>query len=77
MTASYAAGRALRRFADAGESAFDAVILATGYQAGLEKLFPKSALPLDRNGMPVEVIGKGELAAVYLVWFDRCSRAGC
>jgi len=58
------------RFADGAEDAFDAVILATGYQAGVEELFPDRELPLDRNGMPVDVVGRGELAGVFFVGFD-------
>ena len=58
------------RFAGGEELPFDAVILATGYRAGIEKLFPELALALDRNGMPVDVIGEGELAGVFFVGFD-------
>jgi hypothetical protein len=46
------------------------VILATGYRAGVERLFPELALPLDRNGMPVDVVGEGDLAGVFFVGFD-------
>jgi len=58
------------RFAGGEELPFDAVILATGYRAGIEKLFPELALALDRNGMPVDVIVEGELAGVFFVGFD-------
>jgi cation diffusion facilitator CzcD-associated flavoprotein CzcO len=58
------------RFAGGAELAFDAVILATGYHAGVERLFPDRQLTLDRNGMPAAAVGAGELAGVYFVGFD-------
>jgi len=58
------------RFIDGRERAFDSVILATGYEAALEALFPAGAPPLDRNGMPTDVIGQGVLDGVYFVGFD-------
>jgi cation diffusion facilitator CzcD-associated flavoprotein CzcO len=58
------------RFSSGVEEPFDSVILATGYQALVERLFPATAVELDRNGMPVNTIGCGELAGVYFVGFD-------
>lgn len=58
------------RFVDGTEQAFDAVIFATGYEAQLQPLFPGTDLPVDRNGMPVDVVGQGGLAGVYFVGFD-------
>ena len=58
------------RFVDGSDEPFDAVILATGYEALVERLFPSTPIPLDANGMPREVIGQGALAGVYFVGFD-------
>jgi indole-3-pyruvate monooxygenase len=58
------------RFVDGTEAPFDAVIFATGYEAQLQRLFPGTDLPVDRNGMPVDVVGRGALAGVYFVGFD-------
>lgn len=58
------------RFTDGTEHPFDAVLLATGYDPALNELFPNTALPLDRRGMPTEVVGEGALAGVYFVGFD-------
>jgi cation diffusion facilitator CzcD-associated flavoprotein CzcO len=57
-------------FADGTEGTFDAVILATGYEARVEKLFPGSEVAIDPNGMPIDVVGQGALAGVYFVGFD-------
>ncbi|MEP7058039.1 MAG: NAD(P)/FAD-dependent oxidoreductase [Caldimonas sp.] len=58
------------RFVDGTDAPFDAVILATGYAAGIEKLFPGTELALDRNGMPVGIVGRGPLQGIYFVGFD-------
>jgi cation diffusion facilitator CzcD-associated flavoprotein CzcO len=58
------------RFTDGREERFDSVILATGYDAGLTRLFPTAAPALDANGMPREVIGTGSMAGMYFVGFD-------
>ncbi|MFW2357026.1 flavin-containing monooxygenase [Hydrogenophaga sp.] len=58
------------RFTDGTEHPFDAVLLATGYDAALSDLFPATPLPLDARGMPAEVVGQGALAGVYFVCFD-------
>ena len=58
------------RFVDGTEEPFDTVILATGYEAQLQHLFPATPLATDANGMPLDVIGQGALAGVYFVGFD-------
>jgi cation diffusion facilitator CzcD-associated flavoprotein CzcO len=58
------------RFADGRESDFDAVIMATGYEAQVKQLFPDTPPAVDPNGMPTEVIGSGALEGVYFVGFD-------
>ncbi len=58
------------RFVDGSDEPFDAIILATGYEAQVERLFPATPVALDRNGMPREVIGQGALAGVCFVGFD-------
>jgi indole-3-pyruvate monooxygenase len=58
------------RFVDGSDEPFDAVILATGYEAQVQRLFPTTSVPLDGNGMPREVIGQGALAGVFFVGFD-------
>ena len=35
------------RFVDGSDEPFDAVILATGYEAQVERLFPSTPIPLD------------------------------
>lgn len=58
------------RFTDGTEHPFDTVLLATGYDAALNELFPATSLPLDARGLPTEVVGQGTLAGVYFVGFD-------
>ena len=58
------------RFVDGSEQPFDAIILATGYRAGLQRLFPQTELPLDGRGLPVSTIAAGALAGLYFVGFD-------
>lgn len=58
------------RFTDGREHPFDALLLATGYEAALPKLFPGTLLPLDERGMPEKMIGEGALDGVYFVGFD-------
>ncbi len=58
------------RFVDGSDEPFDAVILATGYEAQVQRLFPTTSVPLDGNGMRREVIGQGALAGVFFVGFD-------
>ena len=58
------------RFVDGRQASFDTVLLATGYGAGLQALFPTLKLPLDARGLPPSAIGAGELAGLYFVGFD-------
>jgi cation diffusion facilitator CzcD-associated flavoprotein CzcO len=58
------------RFVDGRQAAFDTVLLATGYGAGLQALFPTLKLPLDERGLPTSAIGAGELAGLCFVGFD-------
>ena len=58
------------RFVDGTEESFDTVILATGYEAQVQRLFPATPIRIDRNGMPIDVIGRGALAGLYFVGFD-------
>ena len=64
------------RFADGTEQAFDAVILATGYEPMVQRLFPQSKVAVDNNGMPLDVIGQGALAGVCFVGFDNRQAGG-
>jgi len=58
------------RFVDGRQAAFDTVLLATGYAAGLQALFPTLHLPLDERGLPGAAIGTGDLSGLYFVGFD-------
>ncbi len=58
------------RFTDGGEHPFDTLLLATGYDAALAELFPRTALALDARGMPAEVSGRGALSGLHFVGFD-------
>ncbi|MFZ2653022.1 MAG: NAD(P)/FAD-dependent oxidoreductase [Burkholderiaceae bacterium] len=58
------------RFVSGSEHDFDCLILATGYQAQVEKLFPGPKPALDSNGMPLSVAGEGALRGAYFVGFD-------
>lgn len=58
------------RFSDGSEHPFDAVLLATGYDAALPELFPFTPLPLDERGIPTDVSGQGALDGVHFVGFD-------
>jgi Flavin-binding monooxygenase-like len=64
------------RFVDGTEHKFDTVILATGYEPQIQRLFPGSTLAVDANGMPVDVIGRGALAGVFFVGFDNRQAGG-
>lgn len=64
------------RFVDGAEAPFDAVILATGYEPQVQRLFPGSKVEVDASGMPVDVIGRGALAGVYFVGFDNRQAGG-
>ncbi len=55
---------------------FDAIVLATGYRAGIAALFPASAVPVDASGLPTQLVGTGALAGVYFVGFDLRQAGG-
>jgi cation diffusion facilitator CzcD-associated flavoprotein CzcO len=63
-------------FVDGRRADCDAVILATGYRAGIAELFPASAVPVDASGLPTEPIGRGALAGVAFVGFDTRQPGG-
>ncbi|HEX2541106.1 MAG TPA: NAD(P)/FAD-dependent oxidoreductase [Caldimonas sp.] len=58
------------RFTDGSEGRFDSIVLATGYRAEVEALFPETPVPVDANGLPLEVAGRGALQGVFFVGFD-------
>ena len=58
------------RFADGTEGRFDAVIMATGYRAGVADLFPDAELQTDAKGLPLGLAGNGALSGVFFVGFD-------
>jgi hypothetical protein len=58
------------RFLDGREQAFDSIVLATGYSAGLPVLFPQHTLPLDARGLPTVLHGEGLLQGLHFVGFD-------
>jgi cation diffusion facilitator CzcD-associated flavoprotein CzcO len=57
-------------FAGGTAASFDAVILATGYRAGVDSLFPGATVPVDAAGLPTELAGRGALAGVFFIGFD-------
>lgn len=63
-------------FVDGAEGRFDAVILATGYEPQLDKLFADHAPAVDCNGMPVAEVGTGPHAGLYFVGFNIRSPGG-
>lgn len=60
----------LVRFTDGQEAPFDAIVLATGYEAGLQALAPGVDLGLDARGLPREAIGQGARAGLHFTGFD-------
>jgi cation diffusion facilitator CzcD-associated flavoprotein CzcO len=63
-------------FVDGRVERFDAIVLATGYRAGVAALFPEVAVPVDGNGLPTEVAGEGALDGIYFVGFDTRQPGG-
>jgi cation diffusion facilitator CzcD-associated flavoprotein CzcO len=57
-------------FVDGRTAEFDAIVLATGYRAGVAALFPASAVPVDDSGLPTQLAGAGDLDGVFFVGFD-------
>ncbi|MFM8769296.1 MAG: flavin-containing monooxygenase [Rubrivivax sp.] len=58
------------RFSDAQEARFDSIVLATGYEAGLQDLAPDLSLGLEERGLPREAIGRGARAGLHFTGFD-------
>ena len=63
-------------FVDGRSAGFDAIVLATGYRAGVAALFPASAVPVDDSGLPMQLAGSGELDGVFFVGFDLRQAGG-
>jgi cation diffusion facilitator CzcD-associated flavoprotein CzcO len=63
-------------FVDGSSGGFDAIVLATGYRADVEALFPGVAVAVDDHGLPKEVAGVGALAGIYFVGFDTRQPGG-
>ena len=63
-------------FVDGRVERFDAIVLATGYRAGVEALFPGVAVALDETGLPKDVVGEGALAGIAFVGFDTRQPGG-
>ena len=57
-------------FVDGRSAKFDAIVLATGYRAGVAALFPDSAVPVDASGLPTQLAGAGALGGIFFVGFD-------
>ena len=64
------------RFSDGSEAGFDVLIAATGYRPGVQALFPETAIPVDRNGLPTLLAGVGALSGLYFVGFDTRQPGG-
>jgi cation diffusion facilitator CzcD-associated flavoprotein CzcO len=58
------------RFTDGQQAPFDAIVLATGYEAGLQGLVPGVDLGLDARGLPGQAIGRGARAGLHFAGFD-------
>lgn len=54
----------------------DAVILATGYRARLDRLIPDIAPWLDAQGLPRGISGQGALEGLHFVGFDNYTAGG-
>jgi cation diffusion facilitator CzcD-associated flavoprotein CzcO len=63
-------------FVDGTTAPTDAIVLATGYRAGIDALFPGLEVPVDDHGLPAHVVGQGPLAGVYFVGFDTRQPGG-
>jgi hypothetical protein len=58
------------RFVDGRQAPFDAIVLATGYEAGLQALVPGVDLGLDERGLPREAVGRAARAGLHFTGFD-------
>jgi indole-3-pyruvate monooxygenase len=56
-------------FVDGGESAYDAIVLATGFRPRLEAFLPRAAEVLDDRGYPRLSGGETALPGLYFVGF--------
>jgi len=54
----------------------DRIVLATGYRAGIDALFPGVTVPVDTSGLPTALAGTGDLDGVYFVGFDTRQPGG-
>jgi cation diffusion facilitator CzcD-associated flavoprotein CzcO len=63
-------------FVDGRTAKFDAIVLATGYRAGVAALFPGRPVPVDESGLPTRLAGTGELDGVFFVGFDLRQAGG-
>jgi len=54
----------------------DRVVLATGYRAAIDSLFPDIDVPVDGGGLPSTLAGTGDLDGVYFVGFDTRQPGG-
>ena len=63
-------------FVDGSVAPFDVVVLATGYRAAVEALFPGVVVAVDDHGLPLRLAGEGPLAGIYFVGFDTRQPGG-
>jgi cation diffusion facilitator CzcD-associated flavoprotein CzcO len=63
-------------FVDGSSASFDAIVLATGYRAGIDALFAGVAVPVDDSGLPTQLSGDGPLAGIHFVGFDTRQPGG-
>ncbi len=61
---------------DGKEYPFDSVVLATGYQAGIEEFLVNTENLFDQYGVPKEPIGSGSFEGLYFVGFDNYKLGG-
>ncbi|MEN9417764.1 MAG: hypothetical protein RI988_1384 [Pseudomonadota bacterium] len=57
-------------FVDGAQARFDTIVLATGYEAGLQALAPGVALDLDARGLPRASAGDPGQPGLHFVGFD-------
>jgi cation diffusion facilitator CzcD-associated flavoprotein CzcO len=58
------------RFVDDRSEPYDAVIMATGFNAAVGGLFPQAPVPIDGKGLPLPLAGAGALEGVYFIGYD-------
>lgn len=63
-------------FSDDSEESFDAVILATGYRAGIDDFLEETEGLLDKHHYPKTPIGEDNFAGLYFVGFDNYKLGG-